>query len=903
MPLVIDGAENVNLIVSAASAPGSAAAGASVAVSYTVENEGTDIATADWQDAVYLSNSPTVNAYSTLLDITDETSQAPLSGGNSYTVNENVDLSSYYQSSNASINPGNHYLVFVANGQGGVNSYTGSSYAVPISITAPDLAVTAASFTGSSVEGGSINVHWTVQNLGTADATGSWYDTVYLSDSPVLGAASQIELGTSYNYSGLAAGSTYTANQTFTVPAMTIGDRYLLVVADDPTFTYGHVADSNPTNNVEALPITLTAPNLAVSNVTVQPGTAEVGNAATVTVGWQVTNDSSVNAVSGWTDAVYLSTTPDFSLNTATLLTTESSKSTLAAGASYSSSASNLSIPNLAAGSYYILVVANVGYVDKLLGLYSYYAMQPESAYEDNFDLTPLALTTPAVNLTVSQPSVASTSLVINQPVNYSFHVNNQGSETASANWSDAIYISQSSTFSQSSATEITTLGSQGPLAAGSSYVQSGSFRFPGYELAGTYYVYFVTNYGQYQGESDYEDDVSTPLEVTLNVPSVSIAADNPPSTVALGQTVQLSWTGTNSSSYPAYGYWYDYVYLSSTPTYSYGTSTYLTYAYVNYQSTPLAAGGTYSESPNVSIPSFATGSEYLLFVDGFNGSVDAVPVTVTAPHLTISSVSATPAVVEAGNGATMNLSWTVTNDSTVNATDTWTDSVYLSSSSIFDNSATLLTEAYSQSPLAAGSSYTTNLSNVVVPNEPAGTYYVYFLADDPTDYDHQPETNTTGNLSSPVQITLTAPQVELQMTPSASNPNDFSAGSFVQMSWSVKNVGTETASSTWTDDIYWSAQSTFNLATATELSDSPVGLNAPLAAGSSYANSSYISIPNNVARHLLPLLRGERQRRSKRVEQCSRRGRRAGDAVRARPDRRRIRQRQSARRSCQRGA
>ena len=248
-----------------------------------------------------------------------------------------------------------------------------------------------------------------------------------------------------------------------------------------------------------------------------------------------------------------------------------------------------------------------------------------------------------------------------------------------------------------------------------------------------------------------------------------------------------------NQGSEAAAASWYDSVYLSprSLPDWSdYGPnddeqSTATMLANISRSST-LNAGADYTQSANVTVPNVAPGAYYVLFVtnDPNQGNADyfdnygrgqgesdyadnvvAVPVTIASPQLVPSAVSATPATVEAGNNATLAISWQVTNNGSVGAFDGWTDYVYLSNSPTLDTSgATQLTTAPDQSVLATDASYTTNLTGVIVPNLPAGNYYLFVVADADNGQD---ESDTAASVSSPVEITLTAPAVDL----ASSNP------------------------------------------------------------------------------------------------------------------------------------
>jgi len=224
----------------------------------------------------------------------------------------------------------------------------------------------------------------------------------------VPGASSQIYVG-NYNESSnspLAPQGSYTASENVNLPAGTTGPRYLLVITD----VNQEIGDSNRSNDFYAVPLTLSAPNLAVSNVSVTPTSVEAGNGAALNVQWTVTDTSSLDTSQSWYDEVYLSPTPNYDPSTAISLTSAPSRTDLTAGASYTTDLDDVVISNHTPGSYYIVVVVNESYVySALQGGLSYFSGQPESNFVDNVAAIPVTLTAPSVDLKVSNPTVAST--------------------------------------------------------------------------------------------------------------------------------------------------------------------------------------------------------------------------------------------------------------------------------------------------------------------------------------------------------------------------------------------------------------------------------------------------------------------------------------------------------------
>ena len=61
-----------------------------------------------------------------------------------------------------------------------------------------------------------MDVTWTVQNVGTSDAPGTWVDRVYLSDDSTAGG--DIQIGSFSQAGPLACGDSYTRTESRTVP-------------------------------------------------------------------------------------------------------------------------------------------------------------------------------------------------------------------------------------------------------------------------------------------------------------------------------------------------------------------------------------------------------------------------------------------------------------------------------------------------------------------------------------------------------------------------------------------------------------------------------------------------------------------------------------------------------------
>src|SRR5262249_30552075 len=140
-------------------------------------------------------------------------------------------------------------------------------------------------------------------NAGDAATSASWVDRVYLSTNGQLAGATLLASVT--RPADLAPSDHYDQSALVTLPNFPDGDYYILIVAD----AANEQVESDETNNVRSLTISLTSPDLTVSAATA-PASAAL--AETIPVSWTVTNQSNAGAFTDWTDRVYYSADPLF---------------------------------------------------------------------------------------------------------------------------------------------------------------------------------------------------------------------------------------------------------------------------------------------------------------------------------------------------------------------------------------------------------------------------------------------------------------------------------------------------------------------------------------------------------------------------------------------------------------
>jgi Ca2+-binding RTX toxin-like protein len=364
--------------------------------------------------------------------------------------------------------------------------------------------------------------------------------------------------------------------------------------------------------------------------------------------------------------------------------------------------------------------------------------------------------------------------------------------------------------------------------------------------------------------------------QVSLQVPASRLIGSTPapdleitataPTTAVVGEKIIVNWTvqntgDLNASKGTSFG-WFDSVYLSSDTTLDSAD----VYIGGDYRTQDLAVNSSYQVNssqvfiPN-GIPSSASnpisilGNQYLIFKTNdqvrqevganpplelgeinFNNNIYTVPIAITAPDLTVTKVT-TP--ISAPVGSTVQVNWTVKNNSLYTATGYWSDYVYLSSDQILDASDSLL-YVYSAAstvsnipvrPLIGGNEYTV-AKDITFNTGVVGQQYLIF-ATDATNVNYrqgaQFESDETNNLFvSP--ITITASDLKPNNVVSAITTIDF--GNPFDVTWSATNIGVEATSGTWGDRIYLSRD---NVLSNDDLILSTINRTGILSTGQSY--------------------------------------------------------------------
>lgn len=836
-------------------------AGTTTRVSWDVTNVGLSPmrgSEADWSDRVWLSTDATLDAGDRSLGIFPHSGL--LNRGESYT--QTVDVGLPVSSSLAA---GNYFVIVetdrsnqVLEGPFETNNASADNTTLQFVHTPPpDLVVSSVGSPPTQAYAGqSLDVQFTVRNAGagaTEPRNTSWYDRVYLSADGILDGNDRA-LRTVLHTGGLSSQGTY--HQTFgvTLPGNVTGTYRLLVATDVYGDVFGDVRTNNTGVSVGTIVIAPAPADLDVISLTPVATTAVVNNPLTFNyevknIGPQATN------VSTWKDRLYFSLDNQLDVTDPVLGETVHN-GVLPAGASYQGSISSAIAQT---GSFFVFLKSDAdGSVVEV------FQANNTAAATQRIQVVP----TPA-DLTTSQVTAPSSARA-GAELTLGYRVTNTGPNTTLATaWTDRIYLSADPVLDEADRL-IGTQARFGELTSADFYDVSASVSLPE-DLSGQYYVLVQADGADNVFETDQADNVSASANRTnlLSQPAdLVVSAVTPPGEALAGSALRLDWTERNSGTGDTVvSSWKTRVYLSSDNVFNPATDTLLgAFAYTNKDGSnspvPLAANTAVNRSELVTLPSNATGSQFLFMVvdsddvvfesqDNNNVSA-ATPVSVVRSNvdLRVTSIAAPSLVTE---GVPFAVSWTVENIGTAATRSTfWYDEVYISQDRTFSGDDVRLGTVRHSNPLGANDNYTAS-STFTAPlgltMGAAKPFYVLVRTDsgDTPSVIEIDETNNQLAISNPLTVNpgSTAPLPNLQVV-SVQAPVAAQAGQPVTVNWTVRNSSQQDLiAGEWYDAVYLSLDPIFDRASDIYLGFSQQS--RTLAAGGDYTQTATFTLSSQV--------------------------------------------------------
>lgn len=796
-----------DLQVASINAPNQAFTDSSFDLSWADSNTGQIRANSPWSDKLYLSTDNQLGSDTLLADFPFSQSLDP---------NQSATRTQVISIPRSAVpTDGQYFLIVLTDANNNVDEGSNENNnfrAVPITLnrtTRPDLVVQSIQAPDTAFFGQTINVRWTVKNVGGGSTDASeWSDRVYLSSDHTPGnAAVQLDV---LNVSYLNAGESYVASADVKIPRGLFNTFHIVVTTD----IGGAVAEDNETNNILNRPINLQVPPLPDLQVTLVQGPSQAFPGEPMLVNYRVENQGNGDtpqSESSWSDSIYLSPTQAFNPGTARLLGSQPHTGGLTQNAGYTVSNLSVSVPRDIIGDWYVFV-----WTDSSNSAYEFVNENNNTNFDQthtvHIQATPPDLIVPSIE----SPGTANAG----RQITINWTVKNQGAFDAAPNWFDTVYLATSATPNPATDTPLATVFHASTLGPGLTYSASANVTVPNC-LNGTFYVYVFTDSRNQIFEFDpnfnaEQNSFSSPqpIQVTPIPPDLKVTSVSNPANGDAGQSISVSWTVTNQGLGPTVeNTWVDSVYFGTSSTFN-SSNALLVGSFTH--TGDLAQTGSYTRTESVNIPTTAE-STYYVFVSTDNsnavqecigegnnitaGSValNVVNVVSPPPDLQITVVNGPN---DAFEGQTIAVQWAgknAGNGPVLNSS--WNDAVYFSSDPTLDANDTRLAVTLVSGPLPAGATYSAQ-AQVTIPQVSAGTYYLIAKADDSNFVSEgQHEDNNTGFTA----LSILIPGIDLQVT-TVNAPTDAISGQDMTVSWAVTNNGTlQTFTSQWTDYVFLS--------------------------------------------------------------------------------------------------
>lgn len=871
-----------DLVVTNIEAPAEALSGQQIPIGWTLTNQGSASISGTWQDAVFLSDDELVgdDQYFGAFAFT-----GTIAPGQSITRRQMITLPISLS--------GTHRAVVVTDSNSNVFEHAGEDNNAIIDDSVIDirlaphanLQVSQVMAPPDAFSGTDIVIQWVVNNVGTGSTNAtSWLDGVFLSADPVLD-SSDIYLGESANTSYLDVGESYLSSLTARVPNGINGEFYLLVQTDRRGSVYESFFETDNINASDPIQVTLTPPpDLQVTEV-VAPIDAFSGQR--ITLRWTIENRGQTTALqTWWVDRIYMSSDETLDADDRLLRSqTIAADGQLCLAATYgpqivtSGSGGTSVTTEINPYAFKLPACAMIGGLE----VGEFYEAQTSfqlpvgvsgdffflvhtdatnRVFEHAFDGNNVGFDTPATQVILTPPpdlevtSVdAPASALASRELVVDYRVINAGTTTTpNTSWRDRLYLSTDNVFDPDVDLPLAVRQRYGALAPDQFYDAEFKVHLPD-ELLGEFFAIVVTDVDNAVFELNEDNSAvdAAPIEVTSTPANLQVDNYDVPANALSGETVLATWTVRNVGlAETEVDQWTDRIFLSTDNVLDEGDIPLVRQIH----SSGLLPEQAYTAQRLVTIPLSVAPGEYFVILQTDHDGVVFEPGT-EANNLAVSpitlgrntadlQVTLVDSQADALSGNSFSVSWTVTNAGTARTDrQVWTDSVYLSSDSILDETDVQLGRFLHSGALSPTTGYTAT-RQFTLPIDMSGDFYVIVRADADEEVLEDPsEDNNEGVSNGVTQITL-SPTADLVVTNVDAPPEAF-AGQPFHLSWTVRNeVGTSTATAPWNDLVYLSLDQVFDAA-----EDKFLGFHQrtqPLSEGEQYTQEESFVLPRGLS-------------------------------------------------------
>ncbi|MFN0214540.1 MAG: CARDB domain-containing protein [Saprospiraceae bacterium] len=798
--------------------PDSAFSGGQIQVTCTVKNRGNGVSNvSNWFDQVYfnkdsLLNFNFINAPNTIrlndIKLGSNEHIGALQKDSSYTFTASVQLPSYisgkhYVKIYTDINPGPDNKAFEGGNVIENSAEFNNTASVPVLIKlAPhaDLEIASVSAAAQVSPAETVSIDWrTINNGFDATSTTGWPDGIYISPEATFNPQTATFIRDYNKGVSLEAGQYYDqTQQSVKIPQNIVGQHYLYVVADRTNAVFEGSLDTNnvrKSNTINVLTLDLLPENLDI------PAVASSG--LPFHVGYSLKNQGQGTIYTPWSDRLFVSIDSVFNPGTATLIGTFSRTASLAAGADFAFQ-ETLTMPNGLAGNYYVFLETDSG--NNVFETES----QPNNLLR-SVGTVAVSLT-PWADLQIQSHDIPAT-LTAGNKVLTQWQVKNFGLATASASWTDKVWISSNNTLDANDVLLASVTHTQA-LLPGAVYTELGYLQLP-VNYSGTYFLLFKTDAANtvYEHLADDNNNILA-VEVTLlPYPPVDLtgSAVALPQSAQSGQNITVSWLVTNTGNAKTLGNtWRDIIWFSTDD--SLDVNDLYMAEVVHYG--VLEPGANYTGNKTFNLPNGLVGEYYLIVKANANNQLSEADYTnniaispekinIALAPLVDLQVSTFNTASSVNAGQPVMLQWTVGNMGIgTTPQQTWYDFIFLSNDQTLSPDDLSLGSKLHSGALIGGGSYMANYE-VEIPVYLSGNKFLILSADNTNlVYEHNAENNNTKNTA--LQITV-APPCDLIVTDITFPPNAIT-GDQITIQYTLKNQGINAANGYITDALYFSS-------------------------------------------------------------------------------------------------
>jgi hypothetical protein len=738
-------------------------------IDYTVSNIGSSPTNVSyWYDRIYISAAPVFDP-ATALEVSYAQHYHVLNADASYTNSCYIHIPDTLTGTfHWFVVVDEHNYVFEYNAKGN-NVYT---HPQSTTVLLPDLQVSDIEIPGTVNPNENVVVRWTVRNNGPGDLENrSFIDQFTFNGAPFYTANA--------NGITLAAGETLVRMANIHLPCVS-GNTAAFAIQTDAE---QQLIESNEDNNTRVVTVSITTPDLAVSDLTIPVGTAWSGTTANLS--YHVTNNGTVNAsASQVTDRFYLSNSAD-NWQESDLIGSYTHGLNLSPQGS-STFTYTVTLPNGISGTYYYHVVCNADST-----LCENGSMSDNTA---NSDAVMVNLS-PSPDLIITEVTAPS-NVYLGADFELSYTIKNQGNAAlTNTDVMQKFYYSVSPIYYDttkllSSVVDRLTLGVNG------SVTKTTLAHLPVNTTPSVYYIHAVTDAGNVVYEHLAENNnkkVSNAVAAGVYQLDMQLAEIDGPDVVQWGQSAIYRLHVVNGTNLPTLANaWSDVLYWSEDPVLQ-NTDLLLRSVPHNIQ---MDANGDYWVEMPVTIPYGAPANVYLIGITDYGNANPDINLSnnVLAKVLTVNSVPTPDLAVEEvvvldslTSGQPSRIAYKVTNVGDIPMDNlTWNDKLFLSANSTYESGdIQLVTQDRSAMTLAPGASYRDTLTfTVPLPNN--GALYLLMIAN-ATNSPY--EANWANNIAAVNVSVALAPPGDLVVR-DVTCESTIVSGQVLHASWNVQNIG-----------------------------------------------------------------------------------------------------------------